>query len=57
MTNDPAAISRLIDEIDPYLADLEGPGVDEVRQCILRFGQSSRRDVTLSGAGCRMLGC
>ena len=39
MTNDPAAIARLIDEIDRYLADLKGPGVDEVRQGILRFGQ------------------
>jgi hypothetical protein len=39
MTNDPAAITRLIDVIDPYLADLKGPGVDDVRQGIHRFGQ------------------
>jgi Dimethlysulfonioproprionate lyase len=39
MTNDPAVIARLIDEIDPYLADLKGPGVDEVRQSILGFAQ------------------
>src|SRR5262245_3834266 len=39
MTHDPAAIARLIDEIDRYLADLGGPGIDEVRQSILRFGQ------------------
>jgi hypothetical protein len=39
MTNDPAVIARLIDEIDHYLADLKGRGVEEVRQGILRFGQ------------------
>jgi hypothetical protein len=41
MTNDPAAIARLIDEVDRYLTDLKGPGVDEVRQGILRFGQGT----------------
>ncbi len=39
MTNDPAVIVRLIEEIDHYLTDLKGPGIDEVRQGILRFGQ------------------
>ncbi len=39
MTSDPAAIARLVDEIDHYLADIEGTGIDEVRQGILRFGR------------------
>lgn len=44
MTRDPAAIARLIEAIDQYLADLEGPGIAEVRQGILRFGQGAMRE-------------
>jgi hypothetical protein len=44
MTNDPAAIARLIEQIDHYLADLTGPGLDDVRQGILRFGQEPVRE-------------
>lgn len=44
MTQDPAAINRLIDGIDHYLADLEGPGIAEVREGILRFGQGQARE-------------
>jgi len=39
MANEPAAITRLVEEIDHYLADLRGPGIEEVRQGILRFAQ------------------
>jgi hypothetical protein len=39
MTNDPTAIACLIEEIDHYMADFEGPGIDEVRQGIFRFAQ------------------
>jgi hypothetical protein len=44
MTHDPATIVRLIEEIDHYLADLKGPGIAEVRQGILRFGQGPVRE-------------
>ncbi len=44
MPNDPAAIMRLIEEIDRYLADLNGDGLDDVRQGILRFGQGPVND-------------
>ena len=39
MASDWAALPRLIRAIDDYLAGLEGPGIAEVRQGILRFGQ------------------
>jgi hypothetical protein len=44
MPSEPTAIARLIEEIDRYLADLEGPGIAEVRQGIFRFGQGPVRD-------------
>jgi hypothetical protein len=53
MTRDPAAIARLIDEIDHYLADLRGPGIAEVRQAILRFGEGPVKE----GIGPRAPAC
>jgi hypothetical protein len=50
MTNEPAAISRLIEQIDRYLADLQGPGIAEVRQGILRFGQGPVKEGIESAA-------
>jgi hypothetical protein len=44
MTKDPAAIARLIVEIDRYLARFEGSGIAEVRQGIARFGQGPVRE-------------
>jgi hypothetical protein len=39
MTVEPGAIARLIEQVDHYLAELKGPGITEVRQGMLRFGQ------------------
>lgn len=44
MTKDPASITRLIEEIDRYLARFEGPGITETRQGIARFGQGPVRE-------------
>jgi hypothetical protein len=44
MTKDAAPIFRLVEQIDHYLADLKGPGVADVRQGILRFGEGPVRE-------------
>src|SRR5262245_5202945 len=46
MTKDVAPIFRLIEQIDHYLADLKGPGIAEVREGILRFGEGPVREGT-----------
>lgn len=43
MVKDPAAVTRLIDEVDRYLARFEGPEIADVRRGIARFGQGPVR--------------
>ena len=41
----PGAVTRLIEEIDRYLARLKGPGITNVRAGIARFGAGSVRQM------------